>query len=289
MPCEDSICREHLSERSVVKQNKVKCAKCNGEFQVNDHEFKSNIELNNSIEIQSYLSEEVLSLKKILEQSIREFFQFYDEFTQNRTKLDLDVFDHYQELRFKIDEYREELKKRIDKIALAMIDQTKISEEMYLKNLKERLSSYDDSKSLEDKLNEVEDTFRHPNLLIEVIKEMQQKQEESLKEIQMKLNEMNQVKDHLKATNYFLPTFSTFNQEEETSLFGSIKLRQYSDMNSFEIQILTDLEQSIELIKICEFSPNDKWSLLYRGTRDGFGSGDFHSNCDGHSNPLTIL
>ncbi len=37
------------------------------------------------------------------------------------------------------------------------------------------------------------------------------------------------------------------------------------------------------------FSPNDKWSLLYRGTCDGFESRDFHSKCDGHSNTLTIL
>jgi hypothetical protein len=35
-----------------------------------------------------------------------------------------------------------------------------------------------------------------------------------------------------------------------------------------------------ELIKVCEFSPNDKWSLLYRGTRDGFDSSDFHSKSD---------
>jgi hypothetical protein len=152
LPCEDSICREHLSARSVINKNKIKCAKCSEEFQVNGHEFKPNIELNNnSIDSQSYLSEEELSLKKILEQSIREFFQFYDEFSQNRSQLDLDVFDHYQELRFQIDEYREELKKRIDDITLAMVDQTKKSEEMYLKSLKERYSSFDDSKSLEDK------------------------------------------------------------------------------------------------------------------------------------------
>jgi hypothetical protein len=44
-----------------------------------------------------------------------------------------------------------------------------------------------------------------------------------------------------------------------------------------------------ELIKVCEFSPNDKWSLLYRGTRDGFDSSDFHSKCDGYYNTLTIL
>ncbi len=29
--------------------------------------------------------------------------------------------------------------------------------------------------------------------------------------------------------------------------------------------------------------------MLYRGTRDGFGSREFHSKCDGHLNTLTIL
>jgi len=59
-------------------------------------------------------------------------------------------------------------------------------------------------------------------------------------------------------------------------------------MNSFKSQILTDIEQSIMFIDLCEFSTNDKWSLLYRATRDGFDSSDFHSKCDGHSNTLTI-
>jgi hypothetical protein len=31
------------------------------------------------------------------------------------------------------------------------------------------------------------------------------------------------------------------------------------------------------------------WRLKKPGTRDGFGSNDFHSKCDGHSNTLTIL
>ena len=45
----------------------------------------------------------------------------------------------------------------------------------------------------------------------------------------------------------------------------------------------------MELIKLCEFSPNDKWTLLYRGTRDGFGADVFHSKCDDHPNTLTLL
>jgi hypothetical protein len=80
---------------------------------------------------------------------IQKFYQLYDEFIQNRTKLESDVFNHFYELRFQIDEHREELEKRIDVIALAMIYETKKYEVMYFKNFKEDFSSFDDYISLE--------------------------------------------------------------------------------------------------------------------------------------------
>ena len=61
------------------------------------------------IESQSYfVSNEETSLKRELEVSLQKFFEFYDELIQNRTQLDSDVFEHFQEMRFKIDEHREE-------------------------------------------------------------------------------------------------------------------------------------------------------------------------------------
>jgi hypothetical protein len=132
------------------------------------------------LESHSYLSSEEIKLKRELEECIQKFFEFYDKFIQNRTKLDLDVFDHYQELRFQIDQHREELKEKsdeIDEIALAMIDQTKKYEALYLENIKEGFSSFDDCKSLEHELNQIDETFRNPNLLIQSIKDMQQKQD----------------------------------------------------------------------------------------------------------------
>ncbi len=134
LPCGDSICRQHLSDKDVVKQNKITCKKFNEEFQVNPNEFKSNEALKKLVEGQSHLSEGEISLKLELEESIKKFFEFYDEFTPKRTQLELDIFNHFQELRFQIDEHREELKKRIDDIALAMIDQTKIYEETFSKS-----------------------------------------------------------------------------------------------------------------------------------------------------------
>jgi hypothetical protein len=118
---------------------------------------------------------------------------------------------------------------------------------------------------------------------------MQQKQDESLRDIQLKLTEMNQVKCHLIATNDFQSNISLLNQSE-TSLFGSIRMKAcWSNVNSFKGQILTNVQEYFELINLCEFSPSDKWSLLYRGTRDGFGAKAFHSKCDGHLNTLTLL
>jgi hypothetical protein len=219
LPCGDSICRQHLKESDVVKQNKIKCKACNDEFRVKGHEFKSNQSLSQLIESHSFLNETEIKLKHELEVSIKKFFEFYDEFTQNRTQLDSDVFNHFQEIRFKIDQHREELKKRIDDIALEMIDETNKYQEKYLRDLKESFSSFDETQSVEDKLNEIDETFRHPNLLVETILDMQRKQEQSLKDINIKLNEMSVVKDNLEATNYFKPNLSSFTQEGDTPGF----------------------------------------------------------------------
>jgi hypothetical protein len=292
LPCGDSICREHISERDVVKENRIKCKKCkkcNKESGVKSNTFQSNQTLKKLVKDRTHLSKGEINLKQELEVSVGKFFELYDEFAQNKNKNESDVFDHFQEMCFKVDEQREELKNKIDDLALELIDQIKKCEESLSKNLKENFSSFDETKSLENELNQIEETFRDPNLLIETIQAMQQKQEESLKEIQFKLNQMHQVKDDLKATNDFKPNLSSF-QQNETSLFGSIRLNGcWLNLNLFKSQVIKGERQMSELIDLCEFSPNDKWSLLYRGTRDGFGTNDFHSKCDGHSNTLTIL
>jgi hypothetical protein len=66
LPCDESICSEHLSERDV-KENKIKCNDCNQEFHLKDIQFKSNKTLKKLIESQSYLNkDESKSLKKEL-------------------------------------------------------------------------------------------------------------------------------------------------------------------------------------------------------------------------------
>jgi len=92
---------------------------------VKENEFKSNNVLTKLIESQSYLSVDETSLKQELEESVQKFFEFHEEFIQMKTQLESNVFEHFQEMRFQIDEKREKLKEKIDVIALKMIDQIK--------------------------------------------------------------------------------------------------------------------------------------------------------------------
>jgi hypothetical protein len=57
---------------------------------------------------------------------------------------------------------------------------------------------------------------------------------------------------------------------------------------NFENSLILSEHQRTDLIKLCDFSVDDKFKLIYRGSSHGFGSSDFHSKCDGHVSTLTI-
>jgi len=112
LPCSHSLCKQHLAETNVLKQNKIKCIECKQDFQVKDSELKLNNFLKKLLDDHDYLSDEEFSLKKKIQDSIRQFFQMHEQFTLNRTRIDLDVHNHFQEIRFQLDEHREKLKQK---------------------------------------------------------------------------------------------------------------------------------------------------------------------------------
>jgi hypothetical protein len=285
LPCKDSICKEHLVEKQVQKQNEITCKKCHNVFEVKDNEFPFNNIVKQLLDEEAYLTSEEKELKQKLNESIRLFHQMYDDLLLNKNSLDLACHTHFQEIRFQLDEHREKFKENIDDIYMEMIEQTKTFEASYLKSLNESLESKlksFDNKSLDEDLNEIEQAFRNPNVVIASIQEIELKQQKAIEDIQSKLNEMNQVKVNIKRTNEFKPNAS-FSKD----LFGQINLKNYSN-DILSSKILTGNQPS-DLLKLCEFSLDDEWTLLYRGTRDGFSAKAFHSKCDNHSNTLTIL
>jgi hypothetical protein len=57
----------------------------------------------------------------------------------------------------------------------------------------------------------------------------------------------------------------------------------------FDSLILIDQAQIKDLLKLCEFSLNQKWNLIYRASRDGFKASQFHAKCDNKHNTLVII
>jgi hypothetical protein len=283
LPCEDLICKGHLTEANALKQKKIECRKCGRKFDINENEFTPASKfVKQLLNEEAYLSEEEIALKTKLNELTISFHEIYKKFLLNKTKLDLNCHNHFEEIRFQIAAQRDKLKVKIDDITLEMIEQTRKYETSHLECFTAKLESLAKSfqtKSIDSDLNEIKETFRNSNLLIDTAREMQRNREASINEIQSKLNELSQQTEHLKESNEFKPNL-LFDHDS----FGAVNLNFNDPFNS---NLLTG-QQPAKLINLCEFSHKDKWTLLYRATRDGFDSNDFHSKCDGHSNTLTL-
>ena len=118
--CYVYVCNAHIS----TKSNSIKCFNCNEEFQKSKL-FKSNEFVKLFIDSDSHLTEEQKSTKQSVLKMLSEFETLLQEFKSNDANFEVNINEHFYEIRNKIDLQREELKKKIDEIALEMIVQTK--------------------------------------------------------------------------------------------------------------------------------------------------------------------
>ena len=285
LPCEDLICKEHLNDKEVIRQNKIKCHECKQEYEVNGNEFNLNKSIQKQIDKKLFLNEEELTLKQKIEESIKLFYTTHEELLSSKTKFDLDCHNHFQEIRFQLDIHREKLKEKIDDIYMEMVEHTKEFETLSLKSFNDASKTILESfeiRSIDEALNTIEEHFRDSNILIKKIQEINLKHEKALEVIKSTLIDISEIKEDLKASNKFIP-----NSFFDKSSFGKLNLKHFQN-DTFGSQILTR-NQRLELTELCEFNLEDKFELLYRASEHGFGSNYFHSKCDGHAKTLTIF
>ena len=284
LPCKHHICANHLKETKVCKEKEIKCLKCKEKFPIIDNEFQSNDLVKAFLDEFKYLSYDEMILKQQLYESLKLFYKFQEEYIISKNDFDLECYNHFQEIRRQIDLRREELKEKIndihqinkiDSIALEMIEETKICESSYLINsFKLSLNN-----TFDEEVNDFNEAFRNPNLSLDLIKEMTSEKCLNINQLKSKLNDLLISRERLKK-NQFKPYFDLVE-------FGQIHLFENS-FDPFKSEILSK-NQSIDLIKLCEFDLKYKWTLIYRASKDGFGANDFHSKCDGHSQTLSIF
>jgi hypothetical protein len=276
----DTICHEHLNQINSLNQTSIKCLTCHRYFLIGEQIFEANNTLRKLLDDEVFLSDDEKQLKRSLQSLLNEFFHLYEEFYSITSQHDLTFHEHFQDLRFKLDLHREKLKENIDDIYMEMIEQTKKVEASYVNSLntnKTFLKEFD----LEKEQFKLEEIFREPNLLITTIKKMQSEQEENIARIKWRLDKMNESK-YLVKSNSFKPCLSL-----DITSFGLLTLIDYS--NLIQQSEILQRGQLKELLNLCEFNSNEKFSLLYRASRDGFKASDFHSRCDGKPKTLTLI
>lgn len=287
LPCGHTTCKQHLQEA------KIKCTPCYREFSFkNECDFVPNYVVSQIIDDENYLYEYEQEYKTNILESMNALQQINNEFKfvkKSFHAFDLEFHEHFQEVRRQIDLHRENEyfnsnnKSKIDETALAMIKQTKEFEGSYYKSLNEivqELIKYQiDDTSIEQKLTHLNEMFREPVVEIEKIEQIQSKQGTQLNELKSRLQKLNELREQLKS-NQFVPN-------ESLNEFGTLILNEHKSLSSNSL--ILSRTQSIDLIEICQFSLNDKWTLLYRESGDEFSGKEFHSKCDGHSNTLTIV
>ncbi len=76
-------------------------------------------------------------------------------------------------------------------------------------------------------------------------------------------------------------------EANKVTLNKSVLGRMYNTiLNS---SILPNDKEISKLMSLSEFSINKKWNLIYKGSKNGFKSSDFHSKCDDKPNTLVII
>ena len=286
LPCNDALCKEHLKERDVLKKRQITCATCQQSFSLEEDGLARPVKsMHTFLENENYLNNEEKEFKRSIYRSILLLHRFYEEFHQLKSRLESTCHDHFQELCRQIDLHFEQLQLKINEIRIEMIAKTKDFESSYLKQLTKQtddlLNRNCEIQSLDQESKKLDEAFRDPNISNDAIETMKTKYEEAIAQIQLNQEQIAAININLNSNEF------KANLSFDSTSFGLLTLNELSE-EKLNSQILS-LQQSLDLIKTCEFSPKYKFTLLYRGSRDGFSARDFHSKCDGHANTLTLI
>ena len=274
LPCQlHTICAEHLKEPN---KKVIHCKVCKIDFNLNKKSsFKSNQKMQTLLNEEVYLSDEEKKFKNSLLTSIQLFSDLLNEFKQNKKASMKENTSHFQEIQFKLGQQRELFKNQIDKIYYEMIDQTKKMEVFYHSHF-EAIVYNGTFKSFEDESKKLKEKFRDQNISLDSMNKIKWEQDEAILNIKSKLNELIRIKTYSTKLNDFEP---------KSLILGQLDFREFP----FDKSLILNQKQSYDLIQLCEFTFKEKWTLIYRGSSDGFGARDFHAKCDDKSSTLTIL
>ena len=175
--------------------------KCSKEFKIAKYEFKADITLNEIIKSDGYLNDMEKSLKASILEKIQQLERELTDFSLKQIQFESAFYDHFAEIRRKIDLQREELKSKIDELALAMIEHAKATEKELLQQLNEKYSQIKLA-SLQELSKTAHDEFRKQNLTLESINKLKMEQEKKIGQVKSIVDDINCIKEDIESYEF---------------------------------------------------------------------------------------
>jgi hypothetical protein len=300
LPCGKQMCKEHLYEASSDNFN---CGLCASQHEIPENGYAIIESINKALNLNLHLDEKGKEAKKLilsLENLVRDF-NLVNNDPENF------IFDYVASIRNSIDLERERLIFEIHKISDDMLNSLKSFENECKSNLKNLGSLIEQNrwliKDLERACSDYKEDIREPNMSAEQTKKLIDDVGSHLKSGQKPLDEL---KNHLLVGKSC--TFKSKNLTINQNLIVEFNLIE-SKYECLTIPITNDVDskredaiqkidmnnsliltnkQAEDLVKLCKLTSH-KFELIYRASRDGFKSADFHSKCDGITDTLTIV
>ena len=185
LPCSHIVCSEHLHYNTA----KIRCPECDQETDVPRNGFPINKMVSNILEKDLHLSDEEKILKYAIQTLIQQLDRLQSDLKQKHADLKQISFDHFSEVRRQIDLQREDLKRKIDDIALKMIDLVKENEKVYNSAMNNQFILAATPVDIEESRRILKNEFRNSNLVIAEVQRMQYEHEQKIAEIRAILNE----------------------------------------------------------------------------------------------------
>ena len=215
LPCQCTICHNHLKDDSV-KDGILTCVECGDKFVVKDMQLKVNKLAKRILDAENHLSPEEKDAKTEMQLLLNEFQQLYDKLQQEQTEFEVSSYDHFAEIKRKLDLQREELKQKIDEIYLTLISKVEKHEAFYKQKLDKTrcFKEFNAEKELEN----FEEEFRIVDLTIERVQQLQSRYEANIKVLQDKMTNLQLVSTQMKKCSFMAK------KDFDISSFGALNL-----------------------------------------------------------------
>ena len=213
LPCKCNLCKEHLN--GLFQMNKAditfNCKICKININLSQNELKENVELNQELELNVYLSKSLKEFKAKLDSKLDEInahIIYVNEMKQN--EFPIKIYDHFYSLmndidikremvlqnlysRYNKDEetLREREEKEIQQNSANLIEQIEITEKEFRKNLNMKLNSYLNKINLNELRKKQIEIFRAPNLTKKEIKKLKTEYDNKLKNMKTLFAKIN--------------------------------------------------------------------------------------------------